>query len=51
LTRAILVPEALDRPTTAELERTRGKDMAQRLSLPVLARAWQMLLKGLGEVR
>ncbi|MDF1750219.1 MAG: DNA polymerase III subunit gamma/tau [Alphaproteobacteria bacterium] len=51
LTRVILVPEALDRPTTAELERTRGKDMAQRLSLPVLARAWQMLLKGLGEVR
>ncbi len=51
LTRAILVPEALDRPTTAELERTRGREMAQALSLPILTRAWQMLLKGLGEVR
>jgi DNA polymerase-3 subunit gamma/tau len=51
LTRAILVPEALDRPTTAELERTRGREMAEKLSLPILARAWQMLMKGLGEVR
>jgi len=51
LTRAILVPDALDRPTTAELERTKGREMAGALSLPILARAWQMLLKGLSEVR
>lgn len=51
LTRAILAPDLLDRPTTPELERTRGRDMAQRMTMPVLARAWQMLLKGLGEVR
>ena len=51
LTRANLVPDALDRPTTAELERTRGKEMAATLSVPILSRVWQMLLKGLGEVR
>lgn len=51
LTRAILAPEMLDRPTTAELERTRGREMSQQLTMPVLSRAWQMLLKGLGEVR
>jgi DNA polymerase-3 subunit gamma/tau len=32
-----------------ELEKSKGKDLAARLSLPALARAWQMLLKGLGE--
>ena len=51
LTRAILVPEALGRPTMAELERTRGREMAKKLTLPILSRAWQMLMKGLGEVR
>jgi len=33
-----------------EAERTRGADLADRLSVPVLARAWQMLLKGVAEV-
>jgi DNA polymerase-3 subunit gamma/tau len=33
-----------------EAERTRGAEFADRLSVPVLARAWQMLLKGVGEV-
>ncbi len=51
LTRVLLAPAALDRPTTAELERTRGRDMAKSLTIPVLSRTWQMLLKGLGEVR
>ena len=35
----------------AEAERTRGKDMAASLSMPMLTRTWQMLLKGLGEAR
>ena len=35
----------------AELERQRGRALAERLSMGVLTRAWQMLLKGLGEVR
>ncbi len=32
-----------------EAERARMKDMAEKLSIPVLARSWQMLLKGLTE--
>ncbi len=51
LTRVRLVPEAADDPGVPEAERVRGRDMAQGLSMPVLTRAWQMLLKGLGEVR
>lgn len=35
----------------SELERTRGVEFAEKLSLPVLARTWQMLMKGLGEVQ
>ena len=51
LTRVRLVPEAAEDPGVPEAERLRGRDMAQALSMPVLTRAWQMLLKGLGEVR
>jgi len=51
LTRVRLVPEAADDPGVPEAERVRGREMSQRLSMPVLTRAWQMLLKGLGEVR
>ncbi len=36
-------------PTLSEAERARADDLAKRLSMPVLARAWQMLLKGLSE--
>ncbi|MEP3113343.1 DNA polymerase III subunit gamma/tau [Nisaea sp.] len=35
----------------SELERTRGVAFADQLTLPILARTWQMLLKGLGEVQ
>ncbi len=34
-----------------EEEKRRGLALAKRLSMPVLTRAWQMLLKGLDEVR
>lgn len=51
LTRAKLVPDLADRATTPELERTRGREMSATLGLPALARAWQMLMKGLSEVR
>ncbi len=51
LTRLRLSPESADRPATPEVERLRGRKMAGALALPVLARAWQMLLKGLEEVR
>jgi DNA polymerase III subunit gamma/tau len=38
-------------PAASESERARIADLAKRLSMPVLARAWQMLLKGHDEVR
>jgi len=38
-------------PAASEAERARASDLAKRLSMPVLARAWQMLLKGHDEVR
>ena len=38
-------------PAASEAERARAADLAQRLSMPALARAWQMLLKGHEEVR
>ncbi len=51
LTRIKIVPEAADAPDVPEIERRFGKDLSERLAMPDLARAWQMLLKGLGEVR
>ena len=38
-------------PAASEAERSSAADLAARLSMPVLARAWQMLLKGYDEVR
>ncbi len=51
LTRVKVAPAAVDAMTVPEAERRRGGDLAKRLAMPVLARAWQMLLKGLGEAR
>ena len=50
VTRLKLVPESavLD-PTRTEEEKTKGADFAKRLAMVHLTRAWQMLLKGLGE--
>ncbi len=47
LTRGKLVPESLE--SQAETERQRGRALVEKLSMPALARSWQMLLKGLGE--
>ena len=49
LTRAKVVPEVLEDPTTPEAERSRGGALAGGLSVPLLTRAWQILLKGVGE--
>ncbi len=38
-------------PAASEAERARAADLAGRLPMPALARAWQMLLKGYEEVR
>ena len=50
LTRLRSVPGLRNDPSLTEGERTRGAALAEKLSVPVLGRAWQMLLKGLGEV-
>ncbi len=51
LTRLKVAPDGAADPALAEAERTRGVAMAGTLTMPVLSRAWQMLLKGLSEVR
>jgi DNA polymerase-3 subunit gamma/tau len=51
LTRAKITPEPLSDPATPEAERAWGAKVTPELSIPVLARLWQMLLKGLAEVQ
>jgi len=50
VTRIKVMPESAEDAAFTEVERTRGKDFAEKLSMPILTRAWQMALKGLGEV-
>ncbi len=51
LTRIKVVPDSADAPGVPEAERVRGAQMAERLSMAAVTRAWQMLLKGLAETR
>ncbi|WP_246514683.1 DNA polymerase III subunit gamma/tau, partial [Neoroseomonas soli] len=51
LTRFRAAPALKDDQTLPEAERTRGGALAMRLSVPILGRAWQMLLKGIAEVQ
>ena len=50
VTRVKVVPATADDVSLSEAERTRGRAFAAKLSMRVLARTWQMLLKGIGEV-
>jgi DNA polymerase-3 subunit gamma/tau len=50
VTRMKIVPAVADDVSLAEVERARGRAFAEKLSLRVLSRAWQMLLKGVTEV-
>lgn len=50
VTRLKSIPGLRDSHDLPEFERTRGADLADRLSVPVLGRTWQMLLKGVAEV-
>jgi len=45
-----ITPEAVEDPTIGPDERQRGQDLASKLSMRVLSRMWQMLLKALEEV-
>jgi DNA polymerase III subunit gamma/tau len=51
VTRLKYVPSAADEATLSQEERERGRRFADNLSVPVLGRAWQILLKGIEEVR
>jgi DNA polymerase-3 subunit gamma/tau len=50
LTRLKIAPAAADDKSLYEAEQKRGGELANRLSIRVLSRAWQMLTKGIGEV-
>jgi DNA polymerase-3 subunit gamma/tau len=51
VTRLKLAPGAADDQSLTPEERTRGATFAEKLSIRALARAWQMLLKGIEETR
>src|SRR5215471_8358536 len=50
VTRVKIVPAVADDPALIEVERARGRGFAEKLSMRVLSRCWQMLLKGIAEV-
>ena len=51
VTRVKVIPAVADDVSLSEAERTRGRAFAAQLSMRVLSRTWQMLLKGLSEVQ
>jgi DNA polymerase-3 subunit gamma/tau len=51
VTRIKIVPAVADDISIGEVERTRGRAFAASLSMRVLSRTWQMLLKGIGEAQ
>ncbi|BAV49844.1 DNA polymerase III subunits gamma and tau [Mesorhizobium loti] len=51
VTRLRFVPTAMDDASLSQDERERGADFARALSVRVLSRTWQMLLKGIPEVQ
>jgi len=50
VTRLRFTPDVAEDVSLSEDERVRGRDFAQKLSVRVLSRTWQMLLKGISEV-
>jgi DNA polymerase-3 subunit gamma/tau len=51
VTRVKIVPALADNVAFSETERLRARDFAAKLSIRVLSRMWQMLLKGIAEVQ
>ncbi|WP_291863793.1 DNA polymerase III subunit gamma/tau [Bradyrhizobium sp.] len=51
VTRVKIVPAIADNVAFGETERVRARDFASKLSMRVLSRMWQMLLKGITEVQ
>lgn len=50
VTKLKVSPKSADDAAVSQAERTKGKEFADKLAMPVLARSWQMLLKGMEEV-
>ncbi|MEA2978031.1 MAG: polymerase subunit gamma/tau [Alphaproteobacteria bacterium] len=51
VTRVKVVPAVAEDISLSEVERTRGRAFATQLSMRVLSRTWQMLLKGLADLK
>jgi DNA polymerase-3 subunit gamma/tau len=51
VTRVKAVPAVVEDRSLSEVERKRGRELAAALSMRVLSRTWQMLFKGLAEVK
>jgi DNA polymerase III subunit gamma/tau len=51
VTRAKIAPTATEDPTISQTERERAQEFADKLTVGVLARAWQILLKGVEDVK
>jgi DNA polymerase-3 subunit gamma/tau len=51
VTRVKVVPATSDNVAYGETERVRARDFAAKMSMRVLSRMWQMLLKGITEVQ
>ena len=51
VTRAKLAPNGIDEAAISETERRRGAELAKTLNLGPLTRAWQILLKGVEDVK
>ena len=51
VTRVKIVPATAENVALGETERRRGREFATKLSMRVLSRMWQMLLKGITEVQ
>jgi len=51
VTRLKYVPDAANDPSLSEIERTKGAEFSQGVAVTALSRIWQMLLKGISEVK
>src|SRR5277367_4844680 len=51
VTRVKVVPSVVEDRSLSEVERKRGRELAAGLSMRVLSRTWQMLFKGLQDVK
>jgi DNA polymerase-3 subunit gamma/tau len=50
VTKLKVSPKSADDAAVSQAERTKGMEFAGKLAMPVLARSWQMLLKGMEEI-